>query len=685
MTKPFLTLGCASYEDFDGAYFTLQSLKMYHDLNDCELLLIDNNPTGEAAKHLKGIPGVRYIEMPERTGTAQPRNRVFQEAQGEYVVCMDSHVLLIPNAVAKLKDYWQARPNSKELVSGPILWDDLQSGSTHFDDFWRAEMWGIWGQAWQCRCAHQETNGLTEEPSLRFGVLQHSDQAKYQYCHYTSMKGDFPNSTTITCPRCGVALPKLIFQNHDQELLKLGYHRLGYKPTDPPFEVPAQGLGLFSCKKSFWEEIGGFNKDFRGFGGEEMYVHEKVRRAGGKTLCLPFLAWGHRFARANGVRFPLLRYQKVRNYVLGALELAGDNEQERDHRIQDIKEHFVGSGLMPLEQWDKLLADPQSEVIPPECETCQQNNGRALPPESAKTPIEVAAWNVQIPRDLEKHIPKLQELASKCQHVTEFSERRESAVGLLAGVYTSQGKLKSFNTDTDKLLITLQARWSDYIELKPTNSAQVDKIEETDLLFLDSSPHNYPQVWGELQKFGHSVRRFIVFHDTVSFGAGGQDNAPGLWEAIKQWIKAYPEWFVAYHTEEQYGLTVLSKHNEDKPPQRILPWPIEFGPGTELKDIFANLGVNPAPSCDCNSMAVQMNQWGVEGCREHFEEIAQRIRDNAARWGWQDALGNFAKGGLKAILSGLAFQINPLKPIESCIELAIKRAEKKAAEADNNN
>jgi hypothetical protein len=70
-----------------------------------------------------------------------------------------------------------------------------------------------------------------------------------------------------------------------------------------------QGLGVFSCRKAAWL---GFNPAFRGFGGEEGYIHEKFRQAGARTLCLPFLRWGHRFGRPAGVPYPVLLNDKVK-------------------------------------------------------------------------------------------------------------------------------------------------------------------------------------------------------------------------------------------------------------------------------------------------------------------------------------------------------------------------------------
>jgi hypothetical protein len=97
-------------------------------------------------------------------------------------------------------------------------------------------------------------------------------------------------------------------------------------------------------RKDAWP---GFNRHFRGFGGEEGYIHEKVRQMGGKTLCLPFLRWLHRFSRPQGVPYPLTWEDRIHNYVIGHRENGLDEAE--------IKEHFsafVGKGVV-----DKVLGE----------------------------------------------------------------------------------------------------------------------------------------------------------------------------------------------------------------------------------------------------------------------------------------------------------------------------------------
>ena len=251
-----LTIGMATYDDYDGVYFSLQALRLYHPeiLDKTEFVLIDNHPDGpcaEALKKLEGaVPNYRYVPNNSRRGTAA-KESVFEEAAGEFVLCMDSHVFVVPGALNRLIDYLEAHKDTSDLVQGPLVYDDLTSISTHFDPNWRGGMYGTWA------CDER-----------------------------------------------------------------------GKDPDGPPFEIPMQGMGLFACRRAAWP---GFNPKFRGFGGEEGYIHEKFRQRGGKTLCLPFLRWMHRFNRPFGVPYPNTWEDRIRNYVIGFRELGLGTTQIEEH------------------------------------------------------------------------------------------------------------------------------------------------------------------------------------------------------------------------------------------------------------------------------------------------------------------------------------------------------------------
>ncbi len=106
---------------------------------------------------------------------------------------------------------------------------------------------------------------------------------------------------------------------------------LANDPNGEPFEIPMQGMGLFACRRSAWP---GFNDAFRGFGGEEGYIHEKFRQAGGRTLCLPFLRWVHRFNRPMGIPYRNTLEDRIWNYLVGLRELGMPTD--------DMEAHFRG-------------------------------------------------------------------------------------------------------------------------------------------------------------------------------------------------------------------------------------------------------------------------------------------------------------------------------------------------------
>lgn len=108
-----LTIGMAVYEDYSGPYFTIQSLRLHHNLGDHEFIVVDNRPDSRASPHLKGFvenwAHGKYVPMAGAKGTTQPRQRIFDEAQGDVVLVLDSHVLLWNNAVEELRRYYGGR------------------------------------------------------------------------------------------------------------------------------------------------------------------------------------------------------------------------------------------------------------------------------------------------------------------------------------------------------------------------------------------------------------------------------------------------------------------------------------------------------------------------------------------------------------------------------------------------
>jgi hypothetical protein len=150
-SRPRLCVGMATYDDFDGVWFTIQAIAMYQAevLADVTFLVIDNNPDGPAASALraleKWLPRYRCVPFDGYNGTSV-RDLVFREARADIVCCVDSHILLRPGALAALLDWFSAHPHSRDLLQGPLLYNDLKVGATHMEPTWGAGMFGRWGR-----------------------------------------------------------------------------------------------------------------------------------------------------------------------------------------------------------------------------------------------------------------------------------------------------------------------------------------------------------------------------------------------------------------------------------------------------------------------------------------------------------------------------------------------------------
>ena len=71
-----LTIGMATYNDYNGVYFTLQALRLYQDLRDTELLVIDNYGCPDTKALVEGwVHGGRYLLAARLLRGAQAHTR----------------------------------------------------------------------------------------------------------------------------------------------------------------------------------------------------------------------------------------------------------------------------------------------------------------------------------------------------------------------------------------------------------------------------------------------------------------------------------------------------------------------------------------------------------------------------------------------------------------------------------
>jgi len=143
-----LTIAMPCYGNPTEVWFTVQALRMYQDTKDCELLVLDNEGSEHMQKMVKSLQDVRYECWPDVNGTGPARNRIFEVAEGDFVLIIDSHVLLWPDSVTRLKwwlgEHWD---DARNLIQGTLVLAALKNFYTHYEPKWRAHMWGIWPPA----------------------------------------------------------------------------------------------------------------------------------------------------------------------------------------------------------------------------------------------------------------------------------------------------------------------------------------------------------------------------------------------------------------------------------------------------------------------------------------------------------------------------------------------------------
>ena len=84
--------------------------------------------------------------------------------------------------------------------------------------------------------------------------------------------------------------------------------------------------------------------------------------------------------------------------------------------------------------------------------------------------------------------------------------------------------------------------------------------------------------------------------------------------------------------------------------------------------ILKSLDIQDDAACDCKAKAIQMDLWGVAGCRKNFNTIVGWMRDGQVCWGWAAKL----KAAALAVANGLAFKLDWSDPFPGLVEEAIR-------------
>ena len=142
------------------------------------------------------------------------------------------------------------------------------------------------------------------------------------------------------------------------------------------------------------------------------------------------------------------------------------------------------------------------------------------------------------PSDINEHLEILFRYGSECDNITEMGVREgESTCALL---YSKPKKMTSYDLN-DKYFSSINNINEDCFRSSIDfrfilGDTLLINIEETELLFIDTL-HTYNQLSAELEKHNDKVSKYIILHDTTTFGYQDENIYSHASEVVKNMKK----------------------------------------------------------------------------------------------------------------------------------------------------
>ena len=177
--------------------------------------------------------------------------------------------------------------------------------------------------------------------------------------------------------------------------------------------------------------------------------------------------------------------------------------------------------------------------------------------------------------DINEHLETIKNFASECEHITEMGVR--SVVSTWALLAAKPKRLVSMDIVQCPVQDAAIAANNEGIDFEfivaDTSNPQLD-IEPTDLLFIDTW-HVYDQLKVEFKLHSNKVKKYIILHDTTTFGEVGESGSDliinpvtgqmemmrkrGLWPAVEEFLAENTNWTLKERFTHNNGLTILQR------------------------------------------------------------------------------------------------------------------------------
>jgi hypothetical protein len=173
-----------------------------------------------------------------------------------------------------------------------------------------------------------------------------------------------------------------------------------------------------------------------------------------------------------------------------------------------------------------------------------------------------------IPSDINEHLPILFEYGKNVKTIAEFGVR--NAVSCYAFAASRPEKMICVDivkTQRAEEFCGLCKNENINLRFDVADTTQYS-LEQVDLLFIDTL-HTYAQLKRELELHNFKVNRYIILHDTITYGfiediAIPRSVADGQWKqglmpAVMEFLQDHREWCHFKTYPNNNGLTVLER------------------------------------------------------------------------------------------------------------------------------
>ncbi|CAK9099169.1 Tape measure protein (TMP), partial [Durusdinium trenchii] len=548
-----LTVVVPTRDDYYGCWNTVNSLLDHHgDVVD-EIIVVDNGPKGSEHSQLLqsqfgNLSRVRYDRIIGPESSCRYKDRGIRQASSEFVLCCDSHVLFPAGVLARLKEYCARHRQTSDLLMGPI-----------------------------CH---------------RAGQVMATQQALYAWENLTPQGAEVLHGVVCRGGNLGA----------------WATDPRGLDPEGEPFEIQQNGTGAFACRTAAWP---GWPPTFNGHGGNETFLMESFRQAGGRVLCLPFFRWTHNFGRTSQwtdkqgrptkVPYDMQWAPKAANYLSGFVML------DRPQLWDAISAHLENYCPQVIRQTKRKFPRPRGlwESLEPAWRAAGGDRGGAIPR------------------------PLFHELRKRIRpgmYTLEFGS------GLSTLLFEAVG--------TDHIAIEHDSSWAE--RLRPLLKRERTRLVVSPIDGEAVEPWYQWRPAAEGPDAGRQVDLVLIDGPPGRIGRAGCRHlladllAPAATVLIDDTHRE-AEQKLSEDLQGMYGFrsrrVQCGQRAFDILVRTVDQSAYEEGAGTKLGRLLKErYGMEPLVSCGCKGKMREMNYRGVEWCEKNIDTIVDWLQEGAKHW-----------------------------------------------------